>query len=97
MFFILCSNVEWKSSDRKPLFITFIRFPAVPTMDVPDGHQLPPENNPPYDANSQRLQQVSTLANRMNVINWMVVDEELHGFNGLYMRAILAFPTNFRS
>jgi hypothetical protein len=26
----------------------------------------------------------------------MVVDEELHGFNRLYTRAILAFPTNFQ-
>jgi hypothetical protein len=65
-------------------------------MDVPDGHQLPPDNNLPNLANPRRLQQVSTLADRRNVINWMVEDEELHGFNGLYTHAILAFPTNFR-
>jgi hypothetical protein len=65
-------------------------------MNIPDGHQLPPENSLPHDANPRRLQQVSTLADRRNVINWMVVDEELHGFNGLYTCAIRAFPTNFR-
>jgi hypothetical protein len=62
-------------------------------MDVPDGHQVPPHDILP---NPRRLQQVSTLANRGNVINWMVEDEVLHSFNGLYRRAIHAFPTNFR-
>jgi hypothetical protein len=65
-------------------------------MDIPNAHQLPPNNNSPNAANPRRLQQVSTLADRKNVINWMVEDEVLHDFNGLYRRAIHAFPANFR-
>jgi hypothetical protein len=94
MFYILCPNVEWKSSNRKPLFITPIQPLAFEIMDVPDD--LPPVDNPPNDANPGRLQQVSTLADRRNVINWMIEDEVLHGFNGLYRHAINTFPANFR-
>jgi hypothetical protein len=65
-------------------------------MNIFDGHQLPADDNPPTVANPRRLQQVSTLADRRNVINWMVEDEVLHGFNGLYRRAIHAFLANFR-
>jgi 2-phospho-L-lactate transferase/gluconeogenesis factor (CofD/UPF0052 family) len=65
-------------------------------MDIPDGHPIPPYDIPPNVANTRHLQQVSTLADRKNVINWMVEDEVLHGFNGLYRRAIQAFSANFR-
>jgi hypothetical protein len=65
-------------------------------MDIPISHQVPPHDIPPNVANPRRLQQVSTLADRWNVINWMVEDEVFHGFNGLYRRAIHAFPANFR-
>jgi hypothetical protein len=73
-----------------------IRFIAFQTMDTPHGHRVPPHDIPPNVANIHRLQQVSTLDNRKNVINWMVEDEVLHGFNGLYGRTIHTFSENFR-
>ena len=72
-----------------------LHFLACQIMDVPDGHHLPPHINPPNDANPRRLQQLSTLADRKNIINWMVEDEVIHGFNRLYRRAIIAFLANF--
>jgi hypothetical protein len=65
-------------------------------MDIPNGHHLPPDDNPPNDANPRRLQQVSILADRRNVINWMVEDEVFHNFNDLYRRSINTFLANFR-
>jgi hypothetical protein len=41
---------------QKTIIHHVLRFRAVPTMDAPDGHQLPPEIRPPQDANPQRLQ-----------------------------------------
>jgi hypothetical protein len=73
-----------------------LRFLAFQILDISDGHQLPMDDNPPTVANPRCLQQVSTLADRRNVINWMVEDEVLHDFNGLYRHAIHAFPANFR-
>jgi hypothetical protein len=65
-------------------------------MDIPIGHQVLPHDIPPNVANPRRLQQVSTLADRRNAINWMVEDDVLHGFNGLYRCAIHAFLANFQ-
>ena len=64
-------------------------------MDIFNGHQVLPHDIPPNVAKPHRLQQVSTLTDRRNVINWMVEDEVLHGFNKLYRHAIHAFLANF--
>jgi hypothetical protein len=84
------------SSRPSSLSPKLIRFLAFQIMDEPDGHQLPPDDNPPNVANPRRLQQVSTFADRQNNINWMVEDEVFHGFNGMYRHAIHTFPANFR-
>ena len=69
--------------------------------DVDEDEEKNEDENREHDdqivnKRKRKLQQVVLISSRVTVINWMIADADQNGEQGLVLRAIAKFPSEFR-
>uniref|UniRef100_M4BDH9 Uncharacterized protein n=1 Tax=Hyaloperonospora arabidopsidis (strain Emoy2) TaxID=559515 RepID=M4BDH9_HYAAE len=69
--------------------------------DVREGEETIEDENHDHDDQlvnkcKRKLQQVVSATSRLTVINWMITDADQNDEQGLILRAIAKFPSEFR-
>ena len=67
--------------------------------DVEEEEEKIQDNNHDHDdqlVNKSKLQQVVSITSRLTVINWMITDVDQNDEQGLILKAIAKFPSDFR-